>query len=198
MIGRPQISTLFPNTTLSRSRTKIATSHKGRKGCRRARHIPAPSTARLPARLRGRLGGARKSPSAAARRPGEDQPDRKSTRLNSSHLVISYAVFCLKKNKQVSPPVFLNYLEEGAIQASAEKGYTYQWYNENKRVWFVRKATIRYFELVTYGEELELRTWVSDSRRVQSHREYDLRLFFYKAPVARGLPPFPPTHPSPM
>src|SRR5688500_19123522 len=29
--------------------------------------------------------------------PGDDAPDRKSTRLNSSHLVISYAVFCLKK-----------------------------------------------------------------------------------------------------
>src|SRR5256885_7190325 len=31
------------------------------------------------------------------------QPDRKSTRLNSSHLVISYAVFCLKKKKQIKP-----------------------------------------------------------------------------------------------
>src|SRR5256885_12863726 len=33
--------------------------------------------------------------------------DRKSTRLNSSHLVISYAVFCLKKNKHLSPTIFL-------------------------------------------------------------------------------------------
>src|SRR5256885_13574363 len=36
------------------------------------------------------------------RQPGEHLPDRKSTRLNSSHLVISYAVFCLKKKKKLS------------------------------------------------------------------------------------------------
>src|SRR5690625_2368197 len=39
-------------------------------------------------------------PQARARRPGGDQrEDRKSTRLNSSHVAISYAVFCLKKKK---------------------------------------------------------------------------------------------------
>src|SRR5256885_4039775 len=38
--------------------------------------------------------------SAIGRRVDESSPDRKSTRLNSSHLVISYAVFCLKKKKQ--------------------------------------------------------------------------------------------------
>src|SRR5205085_7300689 len=37
---------------------------------------------------------------AAGRRPRRDQPDRKSTRLNSSHSQISYAVFCLKKKKK--------------------------------------------------------------------------------------------------
>src|SRR2546426_4938869 len=36
--------------------------------------------------------------------PGTAQEDRKSTRLNSSHLVISYAVFCLKKKKQSTSP----------------------------------------------------------------------------------------------
>src|SRR5258706_4800534 len=89
-------------------------------------------------------------------------------------------------NWQVSPPTFLHYLEEGAIQASAASGYTYQWYNENKRVWVVRKMTIRYFDPVTSGEELELRTWVSDFRRVQSHREYDLRRASDGARVVRG------------
>src|SRR2546426_9266217 len=39
---------------------------------------------------------------AAAGRPGEEMQDRKSTRLNSSHLVISYAVFCLKKKKKTT------------------------------------------------------------------------------------------------
>src|SRR5256885_1679005 len=70
MIRRPPRSTLFPYTTLFRS-------GRGRSGGRRR-------TAR----------GTRPS-----RRPRRAAPDRKSTRLNSSHLVISYAVFCLKKKK---------------------------------------------------------------------------------------------------
>src|SRR5256885_3516715 len=50
----------------------------------------------------------------APRCPGRDPPeaahqDRKSTRLNSSHLVISYAVFCLKKKKQTDKHSTLSY-----------------------------------------------------------------------------------------
>src|SRR6266852_8199869 len=69
MIRRPPRSTLFPYSTLFRSQ-------RGRRAaCRRRR-----SRARSP------------SPAAPAR-----SRDRKSTRLNSSHGSISYAVFCLKK-----------------------------------------------------------------------------------------------------
>src|SRR5262245_64586737 len=77
LLRRPPRSTLFPYTTLFRSRRPVEMAGGG---------VPG-----LPARLaalrdrRGhdaRLGQAR---------------DRKSTRLNSSHLGISYAVFCLKK-----------------------------------------------------------------------------------------------------
>src|SRR5256885_8731177 len=41
----------------------------------------------------------RRSCPGKTRRPGSSEKDRKSTRLNSSHLVISYAVFCLKKTR---------------------------------------------------------------------------------------------------
>src|SRR2546430_10370526 len=68
MIRRPPRSTLFPYTTLFRSRPE----HDGDE------------------RARERDGG--EAAAAAAR-------DRKSTRLNSSHSQISYAVFCLKKKK---------------------------------------------------------------------------------------------------
>src|SRR5256885_12271419 len=74
MIRRPPRSTLFPYTTLFRS-------HLAFHGC------AAPP---------GRAG--RHAPAA----PGRCPADRKSTRLNSSHLVISYAVFCLKKKKNVT------------------------------------------------------------------------------------------------
>src|SRR3712207_8651149 len=90
MIRRPPRSTLFPYTTLFRSRVR--------------------GPDRLPQgmlRPRGREGEVRR----AARPPGVQGPgvfaggagaggDRKSTRLNSSHANISYAVFCLKKKKK--------------------------------------------------------------------------------------------------
>src|SRR5256885_12786166 len=86
MIRRPPRSTLFPYTTLFRSRpdqTDFFENHHQR---------PFPlKCAGHGHELSGQgLGG------AAEDSAGPDQ-DRKSTRLNSSHLVISYAVFCLKK-----------------------------------------------------------------------------------------------------
>src|SRR5256885_16291898 len=78
MIRRPPRSTLFPYTTLFRSRL----SHSTNGACR------SPSSPAAPAfHARPRSGCSRPS------------RDRKSTRPNSSHLVISYAVFCLKKKK---------------------------------------------------------------------------------------------------
>src|SRR5687768_18425038 len=82
MIRRPPRSTLFPYTTLFRS---VPGRARGR------RHH-----GRLPVRpLRGRRLRDRR-----VRRPDVDRGDRKSTRLNSSHGYISYAVFCLKKKKK--------------------------------------------------------------------------------------------------
>src|SRR5256885_12513371 len=75
MIRRPPRSTLFPYTTLFRS---------GQRG----------APAQLWAAAEGRPGLRSSRGGRAAR------GDRKSTRLNSSHLVISYAVFCLKKKKK--------------------------------------------------------------------------------------------------
>src|SRR5256885_11972100 len=81
MIRRPPRSTLFPYTTLFRSD-------------RSARSFADDDTGAGVARG-DRPDGARALRSGAGRADG----DRKSTRLNSSHLVISYAVFCLKKKK---------------------------------------------------------------------------------------------------
>src|SRR5256885_15951520 len=90
MIRRPPRSTLFPYTTLFRSQPPSA------------RPVPPPHRRAIaPRRCRGIDGGpACGEPRAPwARAHGGGQRDRKSTRLNSSHLVISYAVFCLKKKK---------------------------------------------------------------------------------------------------
>src|SRR2546426_5705436 len=76
MIRRPPRSTLFPYTTLFRSEAAEETGPIGREQQRR------------------KDSGHEEDESV--------QQDRKSTRLNSSHLVISYAVFCLKKKKKKS------------------------------------------------------------------------------------------------
>src|SRR5438552_10601001 len=85
MIRRPPRSTLFPYTTLFRSTTLPATvypgagTHQTRRGG--AQHGPGPA-------------------GASGRNRYRHRGDRKSTRLNSSHQIISYAVFCLKKKKK--------------------------------------------------------------------------------------------------
>src|SRR5256885_5689543 len=97
MIRRPPRSTLFPYTTLFRSRVRA----------------PSPALARVAQSVERVLGkdevtgsipvaslyiGVTSRRTVTERRRGRD---RKSTRLNSSHLVISYAVFCLKKKNHM-------------------------------------------------------------------------------------------------
>src|SRR5256885_12319784 len=77
MIRRPPRSTLFPYTTLFRSPVEVQTA--GGSISKLVRDFPGLQVAEC---------------------DGTDPIDRKSTRLNSSHLVISYAVFCLKKKKK--------------------------------------------------------------------------------------------------
>src|SRR2546426_4226472 len=87
MIRRPPRSTLFPYTTLFRSaRARLSPRHLLRGGAA-GLHAPSPA-------YRARCDQSRRAPARVGR---ASRPDRKSTRLNSSHLVISYAVFCLKK-----------------------------------------------------------------------------------------------------
>src|SRR5258705_9032724 len=85
MIRRPPRSTLFPYTTLFRSRLLELDDDLG---------------AALPQRLAGSQIDRHAFPSPVV--DEEPRRDRKSTRLNSSHLGISYAVFCLKKKKKLN------------------------------------------------------------------------------------------------
>src|SRR5438067_3893609 len=86
MIRRPPRSTLFPYTTLFRS-PALAQAERVEQPLRRVlvRAVPGVDDAR-PHRAR-------------------HEPDRKSTRLNSSHVSISYAVFCLKKKKSTNDSI---------------------------------------------------------------------------------------------
>src|SRR5436190_8144892 len=88
MLRRPPRSTLFPYTTLFRSDVVLGT---------RLRELARARVVAEPERRRnlGEVGDVRGDQLVLR----GDAPDRKSTRLNSSHTVISYAVFCLKKKK---------------------------------------------------------------------------------------------------
>src|SRR3712207_7297190 len=92
MIRRPPRSTLFPYTTLFRSGAGIGAAAAGGHVVPRAGHRPGVRQhAHRPVGVYPRW-----KPPAGCDRRG----DRKSTRLNSSHANISYAVFCLKKKKK--------------------------------------------------------------------------------------------------
>src|SRR5689334_23612700 len=83
MIRRPPSSTLFPYTTLFRSAATIRIG--------KTKQFYAKVSNNSDAAVTWQVNG----------KPGGDSVDRKSTRLNSSHSSISYAVFCLKKK---TPP----------------------------------------------------------------------------------------------
>src|SRR3712207_7979964 len=94
MIRRPPRSTLFPYTTLFRSGADEALDAVGGAGQRlRGQALDALHVLHRDDAEAGR------DVLAERERPGGQRRDRKSTRLNSSHANISYAVFCLKKKK---------------------------------------------------------------------------------------------------
>src|SRR5438552_11236201 len=94
MLLRPPRSTLFPYTTLFRSSSK-------RMSLRNSIHEEERNSKALPTNC------SEKWMTRFARPPGWPPEDRKSTRLNSSHQIISYAVFCLKKKKKKTTKTYI-------------------------------------------------------------------------------------------
>src|SRR5258708_24883426 len=94
MIRRPPRSTLFPYTTLFRSHRGVASGFAVVSG-----HAPEIVDAIAPGALTIVALMALRMRAASATMVSAPGADRKSTRLNSSHQIISYAVFCLKKKK---------------------------------------------------------------------------------------------------
>src|SRR5690349_23160702 len=101
MIRRPPRSTLFPYTTLFRSRQVADVDQVGDQ-----HPVELPLAEELSEAIAAAPHPPAETPSSSA------MADRKSTRLNSSHVEISYAVFCLKKKKTIyehSPPTTTRY-----------------------------------------------------------------------------------------
>src|SRR2546430_13580907 len=102
MIRRPPRSTLFPYTTLFRSTATFPESITSN-----ARFNPSTSECRQPYRLSN----------FDLVTESKFDKDRKSTRLNSSHSQISYAVFCLKKKNHHLPPDTLRLYVDTVLNA---------------------------------------------------------------------------------
>ncbi len=81
---------------------------------------------------------------------------------------------------------YVRFMQEAAIEASTEAGFSPQWYRENGTGWVIRRLEIRYHAQARYGEELNITTWVSDLKRATSHREYLITRMNDGAQMARA------------
>src|SRR5256884_6307270 len=151
MIRRPPRSTLFPYTTLFRSHS--AAHAPPRRGT-----APA-SDARPRQKVRAENGAARCRCATARRNPDSSLPwttgqDRKSTRLNSSHGYISYAVFCLKKKKKTALSCILP--RNGTAQPATR--YTSCTIHHHNKVIVVPLFESHYFSIPAHYEHLSIGT----------------------------------------
>src|SRR5258708_20970603 len=96
MIRRPPRSTLFPYTTLFRSRMQALVKKNN--------PLATEGTNTAIADVKVLLTKLEERTKSLTERVASLEADRKSTRLNSSHQIISYAVFCLKKKKNITCP----------------------------------------------------------------------------------------------
>ncbi|MEO6392355.1 MAG: thioesterase family protein [Pyrinomonadaceae bacterium] len=86
----------------------------------------------------------------------------------------------------VNNAVYANYLQEAAIEASADAGFDLDWYQTRGTRWVIRELSIRYHTPASYLDELDVTTWVSEVRRATSTREYLITRVSDGAMVARA------------
>ncbi len=72
----------------------------------------------------------------------------------------------------VNNAVYLNYLQQTAMEASSKAGYSTARYDEMGTMWLVRKTIVEHARAATYEDELAVKTWISNFKRVQCNREY--------------------------
>jgi acyl-CoA thioester hydrolase len=86
----------------------------------------------------------------------------------------------------VNNVVYVQYMQEAAIEASTDAGFGPDWYHARGTGWVGRRLTVRYLAQVTYAEEVDVATWVSHMHGPRSIREYDLTRVGDGARVARA------------
>ncbi len=87
----------------------------------------------------------------------------------------------------VRPAHLLRYMQEAAFDATAAAGYDIARYEAMGRLWLIRETELEVLQPLTYGDVVEVRTWVADFRRVRSRRAYEFRLCGADTAVVRAV-----------
>ena len=92
----------------------------------------------------------------------------------------------LRENGQIGHATLLQWFEETAIQASASLGYDLDKYHALNAAWVIRDLEVEFLGAPQYGDQVQVKTWISDFRRIRSHREYEARRADNGELLARG------------
>ena len=77
-------------------------------------------------------------------------------------------------NQIVRDACYLRFMQEAAFEASAAAGYWDDRYQAMRRIWLIRESAVDFVAPLRYGDQVRVRTWVADFRRVRSRRAYEL------------------------
>ncbi len=96
---------------------------------------------------------------------------------------------------ELRPNVLLRFLWQTAAEATAAAGYDNDWYERQGTLWIIRRTQVQLLAPLHYLDEITIRTWVIDMRRVRSQRAYEVRR---RGDDARGrkIPARDPLKPS--
>ena len=95
-------------------------------------------------------------------------------------------IFDLDAYGELRTNAVLRFLQQAASDASAAVGFDIDWYERAGTLWVIRRTIVEYLAPAAYRDELEVRTWVSDIRRVRSQREYEVWRPADQTAIARG------------
>ena len=104
--------------------------------------------------------------------------------MHQSHFPVR--IFDVDVFGELRTPVLLRFLWQAASDASTAVGYDLEWYERAGTLWIIRRTRLETLAPVHYRDELTIRTWVSDIRRVRSQREYVVERRGDGAAVARA------------
>ena len=100
---------------------------------------------------------------------------------------LQVAHYDLDLRAEVPPATLFRYLEEAAIRGSAHFGFDIDWYEAHKQFWVIRTLQFERVCSPRYGDELEIRTWISSLARVRSDRNYEIRRVRDNQRIARAI-----------